>query len=163
SAVPALAQTYPGEEVTVNPAALGHGYLLYPGGKYGRNVGNLLQPGEHPGDTGVIHLHMPPKHPRVARAPRPTPMTPPAAATPQAPHRRTTTWPRRHPPRPPPPPAPPTPPNPNPPPTPPAAPPPPPAAPPPPSPPPQSSDPNALPEDSATRLLGGATPAPMTP
>src|ERR1700689_398874 len=63
-AAPVAAQVYPGEEVTVNPGALGHGYLLYPGGKYGRHVGNLLQPGEK---LGVIHLHMPAKHAKVAR------------------------------------------------------------------------------------------------
>ena len=72
--VPAASQVYPGEEVTVNPAALGHGYLLYPGGKYGRHVGNLLQPGEK---VGPIHLHMPVKPPHVAR--RAKPATPPVA------------------------------------------------------------------------------------
>jgi len=72
--VPAASQVYPGEEVTVNPAALGHGYLLYPVGKYGRHVGNLLQPGEK---FGPIHLHMPVKHPHVAR--RAKPVTPPVA------------------------------------------------------------------------------------
>lgn len=81
-AAPAVAQSYPGEEVTVNPAALGRGYLLYPGGKYGRNVGNLLQPGERRRDLGVIHLHMPAKHPRVARAPRAAPVLPPADTLP---------------------------------------------------------------------------------
>jgi outer membrane protein OmpA-like peptidoglycan-associated protein len=58
----AMAQTYPGQEVTVNPGAFGNGYLLYPGGKYGRHVGPLLQPGEK---LGVIHLHMPVKHRNV--------------------------------------------------------------------------------------------------
>jgi outer membrane protein OmpA-like peptidoglycan-associated protein len=73
SAAGAAAQVYPGEEVTVNPGAVGHGYLLYPGGKYGRHVGNLLQPGERA--DGVIHLHMPVRHKRVAvvRKPRPAP------------------------------------------------------------------------------------------
>ena len=71
---PAASQVYPGEEVTVNPAAIGHGYLLYPGGKYGRHVGNLLQPGER---NGPVHLHMPVKHPHVAR--RAKPATPPTA------------------------------------------------------------------------------------
>lgn len=61
---PAMSQVYPGEEVTVNPAALGSGYLLYPGGKYGRHVGLLLMPGEKP---GPIRLHMPVRHPHVAR------------------------------------------------------------------------------------------------
>jgi outer membrane protein OmpA-like peptidoglycan-associated protein len=55
----AMAQVYPGQEVTVNPGAFGNGYLLYPGGKYGRHVGPLLQPGEK---LGVVHLHMPMKH-----------------------------------------------------------------------------------------------------
>jgi outer membrane protein OmpA-like peptidoglycan-associated protein len=68
--LPAAAQVYPGEEVTVNPGAIGHGYLLYPGGKYGRHVGNLLMPGERP---GAIRLHMPVKHRHVARR-----ATPPA-------------------------------------------------------------------------------------
>jgi outer membrane protein OmpA-like peptidoglycan-associated protein len=92
-ASPALAQSYPGQEVTVNPSALGRGYLLYPGGKYGRNVGNLLEPGARRSDWGVIHLHMPVKRPRVARAPKPAPadtLTTPApdalaAATPPPP------------------------------------------------------------------------------
>jgi len=74
---PAASQVYPGEEVTVNPAALGHGYLLYPGGKYGRHVGALLQPGER---MGPIHLHMPAKHPKVARRAKPAkPAEPPVA------------------------------------------------------------------------------------
>ena len=89
----AQAQSYPGQEVTVNPSALGRGYLLYPGGKYGRNVGNLLEPGARRSDWGVIHLHMPVKRPRVARAPKPAPadtLTTPApdalaAATPPPP------------------------------------------------------------------------------
>ena len=78
-AAPAAAQVYPGEEVTVNPGALGHGYLLYPGGKYGRSVGHLLLPGERPG--GAIHLHMPVKHKHVAVARRPKAV---AAAAPDA-------------------------------------------------------------------------------
>jgi len=61
--LPAAAQSYPGEEVTVNPGAFGSGYLLYPGGKYGRHVGHLLQPGER---RGPIRLHMPVKHARPA-------------------------------------------------------------------------------------------------
>lgn len=60
------AQRYPGDDVTVNPSAIGRGYLLYPGGKYGRAMRHLLQPGERPGAT--VHLHMP-EHHRVARAP----------------------------------------------------------------------------------------------
>ena len=62
--LPAAAQSYPGEEVTVNPGALGNGYLLYPGGKYGRHVGHLLQPGER---RGPIRLHMPVKHAALPR------------------------------------------------------------------------------------------------
>lgn len=79
---PALAQVYPGEEVTVNPNAIGGGYLLYPGGKYGRHVGRLLQPGER---RGAIHLHMPVKHKVVARhVPKKT-AAPTAVATDTAP------------------------------------------------------------------------------
>ncbi|MEJ0026921.1 MAG: hypothetical protein WDN01_12920 [Rhizomicrobium sp.] len=76
---PAASQVYPGEEVTVNPSALGHGYLLYPGGKYGRHIGNLLQPGER---QGPIRLHMPVKRPRVAR--RAARAAPPVATAPAA-------------------------------------------------------------------------------
>lgn len=64
-AAPAAAQRYPGDDVTVNSSAIGHGYLLYPGGRYGRAVRHLLQPGERPG--AIVHLHMPGHH-RVARA-----------------------------------------------------------------------------------------------
>jgi outer membrane protein OmpA-like peptidoglycan-associated protein len=141
----AAAQVYPGEEVTVNPAALGHGYLLYPGGKYGRAVGTLLQPGERRRDLGVVHLHMPVKHPRVARAPRPaapatidnltTTDTPVAAAAPPPPPPKPhKTPPQRT-----------------------AA-----AQPPVAAPPRAAGDINSLPEDSAARLLGdpGASAAP---
>jgi len=62
---PAAAQRYPGDDVTVNSSAIGRGYLLYPGGRYGRAVRPLLQPGERP--SAVVHLHMPMHH-RVARA-----------------------------------------------------------------------------------------------
>ena len=62
--LPAAAQSYPGEEVTVNPGAIGGGYLLYPGGKYGRHVGHLLQPGER---RGPIRLHMPVRHAALPR------------------------------------------------------------------------------------------------
>jgi outer membrane protein OmpA-like peptidoglycan-associated protein len=85
----AAASSYPGEDVTVNPGALGAGYLLYPGGKYGRHVGHLLQPGERPGQT--IHLHMPRKvvrvKPRKVTPPVETPSlsaSAPAASTPPA-------------------------------------------------------------------------------
>src|SRR4029077_17438728 len=52
------------------------GYLLYPGGKYGRTVRPLLQPGEKP--DAVIHLHMPTHHHRsiVAAAPTAEPVAP---------------------------------------------------------------------------------------
>ena len=86
--LPAAAQSYPGEEVTVNPGALGSGYLLYPGGKYGRHVGHLLQPGER---GGPIRLHMPVKHaalphkPRVAAAPPSDTVTTPSDTPPPPP------------------------------------------------------------------------------
>jgi outer membrane protein OmpA-like peptidoglycan-associated protein len=64
-AAPASAQRYPGDDVTVNSSAIGRGYLLYPGGRYGRSVRHLLQPGERPG--AIVHLHMPVHH-RIARA-----------------------------------------------------------------------------------------------
>lgn len=71
------------DDVTVNSGAVGRGYLLYPGGQYGRAVRPLLQPGERPG--GVIHLHMPThRHPaasadagtRVASLPAASPAPP---------------------------------------------------------------------------------------
>ena len=58
---PAAAQLYPGQDVTVNPSATGSQVLLYPGGKYGRVVRPLLQPGE-PDPYAPIHLHMPSRH-----------------------------------------------------------------------------------------------------
>jgi outer membrane protein OmpA-like peptidoglycan-associated protein len=72
----AMAQVYPGQEVTVNPGAFGNGYLLYPGGKYGRHVGPLLQPGEK---LGAVHLHMPVKH-KIVVAKRVKKKTEPATA-----------------------------------------------------------------------------------
>lgn len=82
----AAAQSYPGDDVTVNSGAAGRTYLLYPGGQYGRTVPHLLQPGEKPHQ--IIHLHMPTHHPRVAsRAPKPTPVAA-AEATPPAPVRK---------------------------------------------------------------------------
>ncbi len=57
---PAAAQMpmYPGDNVQVNPQAGGGELLLYPGGKYGRIVPRLREPGE----TGKpIRLHMPVK------------------------------------------------------------------------------------------------------
>ena len=61
AAVPATAQIYTDDDVTVNPSAAGSGVLLYPGGKYGRVTRPLLQPGE-PDPNAPIHLHMPVHH-----------------------------------------------------------------------------------------------------
>jgi outer membrane protein OmpA-like peptidoglycan-associated protein len=77
-----LSQAYPGQEdVTVNSGAIGRGYLLYPGGKYGRTVRPLLQPGERP--DAVIHLHLPTHHHRSVAAAAPTaePVAPRLART----------------------------------------------------------------------------------
>ena len=73
---PAMAQMYPGQDVTVNLSAAGPQLLLYPGGKYARFVPVLRQPGEQ---YGPIHLHMPFRH-RVARLHHPRAI----AAAPQA-------------------------------------------------------------------------------
>ena len=134
-AAPAIGQVYPGQEVTVNPSALGRGYLLYPGGKYGRYVPHLLQPGERPGQ--VVHLHMPGKHPRVARRAKPAaevastaPLTVPDTPAPPKPRRHVA----------PPPPAP--------------------AA---PAPAPATADANSMPENSAGRLIGSSFGAPPKP
>jgi outer membrane protein OmpA-like peptidoglycan-associated protein len=68
---PAAAQMYPGQDVSVNPAATGGGQvLLYPGGKYMRVVPPLLQPGQA-GPQQPIFLHMPVTHHRVARVKTP--------------------------------------------------------------------------------------------
>lgn len=100
AAHPAAAASYPGEDVTVNPGAFGNGYLLYPGGKYGRHVGRLLQPGDR---GGPIHLHMPARHvathvkphaPRVAAAPDDT-ITIPAETAPLPRHTARTAPPHR--------------------------------------------------------------------
>lgn len=69
---PAMAQRYVGDDVSVNTSAIGRSYLLYPGGKYGRQVRHLLQPGERPG--GRIYLHMPDHH-RVAKSTTPKAVT----------------------------------------------------------------------------------------
>jgi outer membrane protein OmpA-like peptidoglycan-associated protein len=63
--MPAAAQMYPGADVTVNPSA-GSQVLLYPGGKYGRVVRPLLQPGE-PDPYAPIRLHMPMHRAHFAR------------------------------------------------------------------------------------------------
>jgi outer membrane protein OmpA-like peptidoglycan-associated protein len=145
TAVPAAATSYPGEEVTVNPGAIGSGYLLYPGGKYGRHVGNLRQPGD---TGGPIHLHMPARHVATHVKPRPPRVaatapddslplpdaTPVAPAPVPVPHHTARATP-----------------------------------PPKPAPAPQTAaitppaDPNALPEDSAARLFGSAAPAAAPP
>jgi outer membrane protein OmpA-like peptidoglycan-associated protein len=77
----------------VNSSAIGPGYLLYPGGKYGRSVRALLQPGEKPG--AVIHLHMPTHHRRAVAADDTKPATAaslpaaaPAATPPRSRHAR---------------------------------------------------------------------------
>jgi outer membrane protein OmpA-like peptidoglycan-associated protein len=57
-------EMYPGQSVTVNPAAAGTRVLLYPGGQYVRVLPPLAQPGGN--DLAPIHLHMPVHH-RVAR------------------------------------------------------------------------------------------------
>jgi outer membrane protein OmpA-like peptidoglycan-associated protein len=74
---PAAAQSYPGEEVTVNPGAVGTQVLLYPGGQYVRIVPPLRQPGEA---YGPPRLHMPGRH-HLAR----TRQAPETAAAPEAP------------------------------------------------------------------------------
>lgn len=61
AAAPAAAQTYPDADVVVNPSSSGSQVLLYPGGKYGRVTGELLQPGEAD-PNAPIHLHMPVHH-----------------------------------------------------------------------------------------------------
>lgn len=83
AAMPAAAQMYPGQDVTVNPAAAGNQVLLYPGGQYGRVVHPLLEPGQQ---TGPIHLHMPKEHHAVRERPvRNEAAIAPAAAAPIAP------------------------------------------------------------------------------
>ncbi|MDE1985883.1 MAG: OmpA family protein [Alphaproteobacteria bacterium] len=67
TAAPALAQMYPGEDVTVNPEAAGTQVLLYPGGKYLRVLPPLLQPGE---TNKPIKLRKPRERHLVLRAPR---------------------------------------------------------------------------------------------
>src|SRR5438105_10489655 len=61
AAVPATAQIYTDDDVTVNPSAAGSGVLLYPGGKYGRVPRPLLQPGE-PDPIAPLPVHMPLHH-----------------------------------------------------------------------------------------------------
>jgi outer membrane protein OmpA-like peptidoglycan-associated protein len=87
--VSAQQEMYPGEDVIVNPVP-GSGVLLYPGGKYGRVVRPLLQPGApFPGtNEAPIHLHMPYKH-VVHHVPK-TPAAPPTAVASVAPPAATT-------------------------------------------------------------------------
>lgn len=70
AAMPAAAQIQP--DVTVNPNASGTQVLLYPGGKYGRVVRPLLQPGERDPDAPIF-LHMPRKHVRHVAQAKPKP------------------------------------------------------------------------------------------
>jgi outer membrane protein OmpA-like peptidoglycan-associated protein len=66
AAVPASAQMYPGQGVTVNGRAVQGGQMLiYPGGSYMRVLPPLLEPGQDPSGQAPIHLHMPEPH-RVA-------------------------------------------------------------------------------------------------
>jgi len=76
---PASAQIQP--DVTVNPNASGTRVLLYPGGKYGRVMRPLMEPGERDPNAPIV-LHMPRKHVhRVAQA-KPKPKVETAAAAP---------------------------------------------------------------------------------
>ena len=80
--LPAAAQTYGTDEVTVNPQAVnGSQILLYPGGRYGRVVHPLLQPGQ-PDPNAPIHLHMPYPHKVVQRVAKAKPKTQTATAAP---------------------------------------------------------------------------------
>jgi len=87
--VPALAQMYPGEDVTVNPQAAGTEVLLYPGGKYVRVLPPLREPGSQ---NGPIHLHMPKTyHHHVAKtepAPEPEAMSEATSPAPKPAHHR---------------------------------------------------------------------------
>jgi len=81
---PAAAQTYPNDDVIVNPSATGSQVLLYPGGQYGRVSRPLLQPGEAD-PNAPIHLHMPVHHAvrPVAHVARTKPKTEEAAVAPE--------------------------------------------------------------------------------
>ena len=80
AAFPAAAQIQP--DVTVNPNASGTQVLLYPGGKYGRVMRPLLQPGERDLNAPIL-LHMPRKHVRHVAQAKPKPKVETAAAAPQ--------------------------------------------------------------------------------
>ena len=80
---PAAAQTYPGDDVTVNSGAAGTQVLHYPGSNYVRVVPALRQPGE---TYGPIRLHMAARH-HFAPTPQPLASLPaeaPVAAAPPA-------------------------------------------------------------------------------
>jgi len=80
--LPAAAQTYDNGDVVVNPQAVGGSQLLlYPGGKYGRLVHPLLQPGQID-PNAPIHLHMPYPHKRVVHVAKAKPKTQTAAVAP---------------------------------------------------------------------------------
>jgi outer membrane protein OmpA-like peptidoglycan-associated protein len=79
AALPARAQIQP--DVTVNPNASGTQVLLYPGGKYGRVMRPLLQPGERDPNAPIL-LHMPRKHVRHVAQAKPKPKVETAAAAP---------------------------------------------------------------------------------
>jgi len=100
---PAAAQMYPGDDVSVNPAATGGPRtLLDPDGKHIRILPPLLQPGQTSTTLAPIHLHMPVKHrrrtvrreeaPPVAeaeeQAPQPVTRRAAVAPEPEAPARR---------------------------------------------------------------------------
>lgn len=89
---PAAAQIYDNGEVIVNPQAVtgSQQLLLYPGGKYGRLVHPLLQPGQ-PDPNAPIHLHMPYPHRAVHHVAKATPAKPKkqtATAAPPAPQQQ---------------------------------------------------------------------------
>jgi len=99
---PAAAQMYPGEDVSVDPAAGGGPRtLLYPDGKHVRTLPPLLQPGQTSRALAPIHLHMPVKHRRTVRREE-APSTPRAAEQAPAPvTRQATVAPETAPPEPP--------------------------------------------------------------
>ncbi|HEX4861830.1 MAG TPA: OmpA family protein [Rhizomicrobium sp.] len=68
-------------DVTVNPNASGTRVLLYPGGKYGRVMHPLLEPGERDPNAPIV-LHMPRKHVHRTAQAKPKPKVETAAATP---------------------------------------------------------------------------------
>ena len=83
---PVAAQSYPGDDVTVNSGAAGTQVLHYPGSNYVRVVPALRQPGE---TYGPIRLHMPARH-HFARVKEPlaTPLAEAPVAAPPPPAKR---------------------------------------------------------------------------